>query len=145
VEARLLLTVALGLLATTATGLDEEKRERQTLQGTWRFVKSSATTKALDQEFAARGTIVFRGDRFIVSLGNQKLVENRFKLHPGRNPRGIDATPLDGPLKGFTYQGIYTLEGGLLKLHFKDPGKKRPPRWPSGSPKKRTVILERVP
>src|SRR5262249_7422577 len=81
---------------------------------------------------AADGKLVFEGDTFSIYLGKTKLVTNRYTLKEGPFARQIEATPLDGPLKGETSRGVYAFEGDTLKIVFADPG--RPPlaRVPHG-------------
>ena len=44
-----------------------------------------------------------------------------YKLDPSQTPKEIDITPLEGPSKGKTEEGIYNLGGGVLKLCMPGP------------------------
>ncbi|HEV3445357.1 MAG TPA: TIGR03067 domain-containing protein [Gemmataceae bacterium] len=51
-----------------------------------------------------------------------------FKLDPGKTPKEIDITYLDGPEKGETGKGIYTLEGRRLQAFFAEKGSTSRPK-----------------
>jgi uncharacterized protein (TIGR03067 family) len=128
---RCLLPLSLLLVPVAAAGQDAQKAERQKFQGTWRVQKFVAPAKTA-REYEAEGKLVFEGDTFTIYLGNRKLATNRYTLHETRLARQIEATPLDGPLKGETSRGVYAFEGDTLRIVFSDPG--RPPltRVPKG-------------
>jgi uncharacterized protein (TIGR03067 family) len=49
-----------------------------------------------------------------------------FVLDPAKEPCAIDLTMREGKPKAETSQGIYALDGDLLKICFAPPGKTRP-------------------
>jgi uncharacterized protein (TIGR03067 family) len=142
---RYLLPLPLLLLpAVAGSAQDTAKGEKQKLQGTWRIQTFVAPAKAA-REYAAEGKVVFEGDTFSIYLGKTRLVTNRYTLKEGQFTRQIEATPLDGPLKGETSRGVYAFEGETLKIVFSDPG--RPPlaRFPKGRARGMLVLKRPAP
>jgi uncharacterized protein (TIGR03067 family) len=144
-RARCLLPLSLLLVpALVAAGQDAAKAEKQKLQGTWRIQKLVTPAK-LARQYEAEGKLVFEGDTFSIYLGKTKLVTNRYTLQEARLAKQIEATPLDGALKGEMSRGVYAFEGDTLKIVFADPG--RPPltRMPKGTARGMLILKRAAP
>ena len=89
-------------------------------QGAWRAVAVTADGRPVPNAEAGMFRITVTGDRLTLSAGGDDRTA-RFTLDPARTPRPIDLTWLDGPEKGLTVRGIYSLEGGRLRLCVPNP------------------------
>jgi uncharacterized protein (TIGR03067 family) len=63
--------------------------------------------------------VIIKGQTLTLSDGTVKM-EIGFKLYPGKRPKAVDLE-LQGPKK-HTVQGIYELEGDLLKIAWNNEG-----------------------
>jgi len=63
---------------------------------------------------------VVKGNEITAIARDTKVANAKvsFKLAPGRTPKEIDITYLDGASKGQTAKGIYTIEGRTLRICF---------------------------
>jgi uncharacterized protein (TIGR03067 family) len=97
--------------------------DKEKLQGTWVWVEAERAGKKAGPEEIKDFKMTFHGDK--INVNPNPSGENRegiFKLDPTQKPKTIDLMPQDGPEKGKTIRGIYSLEGDTLKLCFDDQG-----------------------
>jgi thiol-disulfide isomerase/thioredoxin len=57
----------------------------------------------------------------------------KFTLDPAAQPKAIDLIPEEGPAKGKTLRGIYSLEGDVLKICYVSPNTPEPEKKPRPS------------
>jgi uncharacterized protein (TIGR03067 family) len=98
---------------------DDAKGDEDKLQGTWQVTEGVSDGKPVPKEQLARMKVVFSGKKMSIfpPVGDGKrTVENTFTVDPGKKPRAIDATRLEGGGKGKIARGIYDLDGDTLKL-----------------------------
>src|SRR3954464_13076112 len=88
----LLMACALPTIADDAADEEAEK-----LAGTWKFVSLTVDGDEAPQEFIKKAPWDIQGDE--INTGGAK---SRFKIDPGRSPRTIDLTGVEGPGKGKT-------------------------------------------
>lgn len=101
------------------------KKELELLQGAWKV--TSAERDGKPDDLSKNAVITFTKDsKLTVKLADGKSAASSFKLDPAQKPKAIDYTPTDGPDKGKTHLGIYSLEGDTLKICRADAGKERP-------------------
>jgi uncharacterized protein (TIGR03067 family) len=119
---RTLAVLGVSLLAA-APGYPQDnpvKTELARLEGTWKYTKVEAPDK-IAETLAESSVVEFRGDKMIhtitLSTGKKEVSEATITIDPGKKPRTIDVTRLDGPYKGKTFQGVYELDGDTLKIH----------------------------
>jgi uncharacterized protein (TIGR03067 family) len=119
---RVLGIVSVVLLFGTSVPAQEDtvKKELTRLEGTWKYVKVEAPDQ-IAKAIAEVSVVEFRGTTMIhtitLSTGKKEVSEATIKIDPGKSPKTIDMTRLDGPEKGKTFQGIYELDGDTLKIH----------------------------
>jgi uncharacterized protein (TIGR03067 family) len=115
---RLSISAVLGFFA---------KKDQEGLQGTWEVVEFVTDGKPVPEEKRKEIKVVFKGEKMtLTGPGGIGKREYSFKLDPGKNPKAIDVTPLDGQFKGKTVPAIYELKGDHLKLCIPNRGKERP-------------------
>jgi uncharacterized protein (TIGR03067 family) len=121
-----LMVVAVGLLlaADDPEKGDAAKKDKEALQGAWRFVSSEAGGR--DQTEGLKDhVLVFEGDTFALKKGDEVGLKGTFKLDPSNKPRAIDMTITEGGPegdKGKVLHGIYELGKGTLKWCTAEPG-----------------------
>jgi uncharacterized protein (TIGR03067 family) len=119
---RILGVVSVVVLFVSAAYPQEDvvKKELGRLQGTWKYVKVEAPDK-IAEAIAGASVVEFRGNKMIhtitLSTGKKEVSKATITIDPRKTPKTFDVTPLDGPEKGKTFQGIYQLDGDTLKLH----------------------------
>jgi uncharacterized protein (TIGR03067 family) len=103
------------LVVAVANADDDVKKDIKQMQGKWQAVGVQAQGKEAPKEQVKKFRIVIMGNEitFNPDSGNRK---SQFKVIPIKSPKAMDMTPLDGPMKGKTIRGIYSLEDGLLKI-----------------------------
>jgi uncharacterized protein (TIGR03067 family) len=111
------------------------KEELKKFQGTWQFVSREADGKRAPARELKGLTITFEGDTFTVKQGDEVVQAGTHKLHPGKDPKQVDAKVTEGEGKGTTMLGIYERKGDTLRACFDPTGKKRPAEFkaPEGS------------
>jgi uncharacterized protein (TIGR03067 family) len=120
-----LLFVAAGLALAPADKKETPKTNADTLQGYWRFVRVVQNGDEAPADIMRGAKATIGKDRLTVQVQNKKH-ESTIKLGPSKKPKQIDLVPGDGPYKGKTLQGIYSLQGDTLTICYAEPGKKRP-------------------
>jgi uncharacterized protein (TIGR03067 family) len=115
-----LTLVAAGLVA----GPDDTKKT-DPLNGTW--VVISMTHGGEENVKAKDSTVTFAdGKVMIKDKAEDKDHDGTYTLDTTKKPATIDLVPGDGPDKGMTWKGIFTMEKGELKLCMAKAGKDRP-------------------
>ena len=96
------------------------------------------------QEFIQKARWVIQGNE--ITTGGAK---SRFEVDPGRSPKTIDMTGVEGPGQGKTAEGIYKIEGERLTICLpggkgdSPAGRARPAEF-SGGEHMSLVVLERI-
>jgi RNA polymerase sigma factor (sigma-70 family) len=109
-----------------AKAAEEVNDDKDKLQGTWLIMSGAADGDAFSDEVVKGRKVVIENNRITEVEKGKNLTPSDFVLHTTKNPKAIDATPIDGDFKGMTHLGIYTLEGDDLKVCFGKSGDKRP-------------------
>jgi uncharacterized protein (TIGR03067 family) len=124
----LLVLAACPVLAAAQSKEGGARKERERLQGTWLLVAREFAGKADSAEDLkrARGKVVIKGDKVVVSFPGEDERRLTFKVDPSARPKRIDLTFLDGDYKGKTALGIYELDRDKLKVCYAPPKVARP-------------------
>ncbi len=143
-----ILGVLLLAAAATAQQKDSVKKELARLEGTWKYVKVEAPDK-IAETIGKASVVEFRGNKTIhtitLSTGKKEVTRATITIDPEKKPKTIDVTPLDGPQKGKTFQGIYKLDGDTLTIHAGDQPGDRPTNFKYKAGKAQTLsTLKRV-
>ncbi len=125
-KTRVLLVLAVGLLLAADKPKENAKGDQAKIQGAWTVVSAERGGQA--QEDAKEATLTFKGNN-LTAQTKDKTHKGTFKLDPGKKPKHIDIMPTDGDQKGKTFPGIYSLEGGQLRICFNTQGETRPAKF----------------
>jgi uncharacterized protein (TIGR03067 family) len=121
-----ILSLSLLVVAAAHAEDDSAKKELARLDGTWKFVKVEAPDK-IAEAMASASVVQFQGNKMKITVSTDRKVvhEAKIALDPGKKPKTMDITALDGPTKGETDKWIYELDGDTLKMAC-DPQGERP-------------------
>jgi RNA polymerase sigma factor (sigma-70 family) len=102
---------------------DKSNDDKDAIQGIWKVTGVEMGGKeAPDGDDGVKemktATWTITADKITVAMSKEGKHDASYKLDPTKKPKQIDFTPLDGPPneKGKTGQGLYSLEGDVLKL-----------------------------
>jgi uncharacterized protein (TIGR03067 family) len=109
----LLLLAGLLVACPSISGGDAKERER--LQGTWRFVKFTDAAGKTQEKRTGFG-ILFKGERIAFVTGDNKpTVQGTYQIDAGKTPKTMDII-LDKDGKKLVTQTIYEISGNTLKI-----------------------------
>jgi uncharacterized protein (TIGR03067 family) len=120
------------LLCLAGAGPDDEatKAELMKFEGTW-------TIESMERDGVKAMPTEYKPFRLILK-GNEWTLNEQpgsstgtFAVDVSKKPKTIDLMYGDGPFKGKTMNGIYTLEGDTYTLCIGRPGKPRPTEFAS--------------
>src|SRR5262245_20575305 len=94
---------------------DAAKKELAKLEGDWKLVAMEVAGKDVPAEKLTTATVTIHGRNYRLRTGNKQF-DVEIKLDPGKTPKEIDMTFLDGPNKERVGRGIYELDGDKLKI-----------------------------
>jgi uncharacterized protein (TIGR03067 family) len=111
-----LVAVAVGLLL----GADEPKKgearkDLEALQGSWTMASLVINGETLPEGFVKTGKLAVEGDVYRLEFGTNSATST-IKVVATGSPTAIDFTYTDGPQKGETVKGIFTLDGDTLTI-----------------------------
>jgi len=100
-------------------------------QGVWDLVSQVVNGEVSSQSKTQTWVLVVERD--VYNPGSRETsIEYTIRIDPTRQPKAIDFTPSEGPLRGRTLRGIYRLEGSTLTIcRALDPAAERPARFAS--------------
>jgi uncharacterized protein (TIGR03067 family) len=110
------------------------------LEGEWAMVSCVTSGQPLDEQFVKHGKRVAKGNNITVSMMGRVMMKARFTVDHSTQPNRIDYA-LSG---GQEQQGIYELEGEMLKVNFSSPGQDRPADFSSSAGDGRTLTVWRL-
>jgi uncharacterized protein (TIGR03067 family) len=119
-----LVVVPAGIAARPVAQAEEDKaaKELKALQGAWQVIKAEAAGEEVPAEQLARRRILIENDVLsdVRNPNGSDPHKVKIKLDPGKSPKEIDVTPLDGPDKDKAtpgiYKGIYKLDDDKLTI-----------------------------
>jgi uncharacterized protein (TIGR03067 family) len=123
-----LLCLCLASLAL-ADKEDQQKKDRDAMQGEWACESMTRDGVALPDDDAQALFRSVKGDAYVVSRFRTKAGSGTFALDASKSPRQIDIIP-DGPKK-VVIKGIYKIEKDVLTICHAAPGGKRPAAFES--------------
>jgi uncharacterized protein (TIGR03067 family) len=100
-------------------------------EGEWRMVSGVSNGVAMDEstvQWVKRKTI---GDETTIYAGPQLMMKMKFTANSSRSPKTIDYINTGGANKGKNQEGIYDLDGKILKVCMAAPGAQRPKEFES--------------
>jgi uncharacterized protein (TIGR03067 family) len=120
---------AVAVLAAAGRTPADDKAAADKIEGKWAVVSLVGNGK--EDEKAKDDTVTFEAGTIHIKEKNGEH-SGTYKLDASQKPPTIDLTPDDGPQKGKTLKGIYSLKGDELKICLPhDPDKDRPTKFES--------------
>jgi len=98
------------------------------LEGEWMVVAMEEGGETASADALKKMKWVVKGNEITATGPDDVTRKMSFKLDPGKGPKEIDITDLDGPFKGETSPGIYTIEGRRLRVCFADAAEQGRPK-----------------
>ncbi len=126
------------------------REDKEMLQGTWNVVNVDTGGPIQPKEISKDQILVFTRDKLVINYDDGSSREMTYQLDPKQKPRAIDLSPTDEREKGYTFKGIYELDGDRLKLYYSRnvaPDAERPAQFePKGEDRgMRSYVLKRAP
>ena len=114
----LVLLISTSLMAGEPPKQDTVKKDMDGIQGTWKIVALEANGEQGPPEIVAALKLTFKGDTLTFTPGEPGFSNYNYELDPTTKPASFDMTHADGPNKGKTDKGVYSLEGNHLRICF---------------------------
>jgi uncharacterized protein (TIGR03067 family) len=114
------LLVAVALLSLAVVSFADEKADKaalalQELQGEWQAISMAQSGQDAPPDAIKEFKVTIKDDT-ITFVQGEMTFKHKFKIDPSQSPMHFDVEALDGPRKGKTIPGIYTLEQGELRI-----------------------------
>ena len=123
---KLLMIVALGIIATKSVAQSEGNGQKTELEGDWTIVSAKSGQDSFILELAKGLTIQFSENQMTFK-GKKQTTKVQFKLDASKEPKWFDLTD-DKSNKAV--KGIYVLDKGVLRLCVAGyPDQKRPDKF----------------
>ena len=119
------------LLAAARLRADAAKAQDKDLDGEWEMTDAVKDGKTPQRPPEGVRPLYAVKDGVMTPLSVEGAKGGALKVDPSKDPKEVDATPLDGPQKGKAMLGIYEVKGDVLRLCFADPGIDRPTEFSS--------------
>ena len=127
-----------GMLIAVAASADETpaKGDLTQLEGTWLTVSLVSDGKTLVDEKTPpkegpTTTLVYKGNTWLVKVGNKTVATGKFKIDAAKSPKEIDIMDESGLKNEKTKLGIYEIDGDNYKFCLAPDGKPRPTEFKS--------------
>lgn len=111
------------LLTGDPSDFERVTPEMEALHGEWLALEIVNSGAAVPKQFLSHGSRVCEGSRTTVVFGGQKMVDVFFQIPA---PRHIDYLVASGPNKNKLQEGIYELDGEILRVAMGPVGMGRP-------------------
>ncbi len=122
--------ITLTAAAVAADPASDKKAVKQ-LQGVWQAKKLVKGGKSAPAKVIEATAFKFEGMK-MMPVGKGIALE--FTVDASKKPAWINLVPGDGPKKGKTLKGIYSVEKGTMRMCLRgDPDGKRPTKFDTGN------------
>ena len=124
-ELRVTLLAALALVLALPAWADEKAKELEKLAGTYSVASAQEGGKEQADDKSKKLNIIVKGDVFSFKFdGQPKTLDMKLKLDPTAKIKTVDLASTTR--EGQVAQGIYELDGDVLKVCWSRSGKDRP-------------------
>jgi uncharacterized protein (TIGR03067 family) len=117
-------------LVLPACGTNDENKELQRCQGTWKWESVVFDGDEAPAEAFRDWRIVKQGNTYTLTQGNT-VARGTFKVDASKSPKTIDITRMAGPKKDTISKGIYELDGDMFEVSIDPEGRSRPTAFES--------------
>lgn len=128
-------------LAAGAAPDDAAKKDLALLQGEWSMVSFEIDGRKSAPEDVKKGKRICQGNETTLTSDGQLFFKARFTLDPTKKPKAIDYMSLEGAWNGKSLQGIYEVEGDMLKFCLAEPGVDRPKEFSANQGSGHVVVV----
>jgi uncharacterized protein (TIGR03067 family) len=111
------------------------------LQGEWSLVSLLLNGKPIDPGAIQYGKRVVKGDELTLKFGRDLVTKAKMAANPTKQPKIMDYVHVAGMMAGQSQQGIYELEGKILKICSSPPGQTRPSEFTATPKNGRTLAV----
>lgn len=111
------------------------------LQGEWSLVSLLLNGKPIDPHAIRYGKRIVKGDEMTLKFGRDLVTKAKMAADPTKCPKIMDYVHMAGMMAGQSQQGIYELEGKILKICSSPPGQTRPPEFTATPENGRTLAV----
>ena len=126
------ITIGFSVVAST-TMMMAANKDSDGFQGVWEVVSAEWDGDELSAEDAKAMTVIFKGDKSVVTIKGKGDKEETFTLDSVKKPKWIDMTPKS--------VGIYELDGDQLKIRLNRDSSDRPTTFAGPTNKNETLVL----
>ena len=130
----------LGFLCACTTTI-HHMNNTDNLSGTWSCVAATVDGKALAKETTDLLRLTLTQNRYKTEKGSEVLFESTYTLDPAKDPKQINMIGTEGDLAGKEAQGIYSLDGDVLRICYVMPGINRPAAFESRTGSKAFLVV----
>lgn len=103
------------LFTLSSPAADPAPNDTQKIQGTWKIVAEVEDGREASADRNAKVRLVFSAERVVLKESDDSR-EGTYRLDAARRPGHIEIVPASGPFKGRKLTGIYSIEGGSLRI-----------------------------
>src|SRR4030095_10394684 len=103
----------------------------KTIQGKWICVSDVIDGKSLPEETAKQLRLTISEERYKTEKSGEVLFDSTYSLNSSASPMQIDLLGTEGNLAGKYGEGIYSLDGDILRICYTMPGQPRPKEFES--------------
>jgi uncharacterized protein (TIGR03067 family) len=135
----LLVPLVLGTLRPADEPPPATKEEMKKLEGTWTVVRARRDGEVDSDLIDA--VVTLAGSQFTSKSGKAVVARGAWKIDPAKKPRTLDIEYKEGPEKGQTAYGIYSLTDDTWVVLLSAPGKERPVSFERESETGRTFLV----
>jgi len=123
------------LLTACSTRNAHQTGSSDDLKGSWQCVSAIVDGKPLPEQTVNRLRLTLTETRYITQKGEEALFDSTYTTDRSRTPKQINMVGTEGELAGKVAQGIYAVDGNILRLCYTMPGRPRPISFdsPTGS------------
>ncbi len=132
----------LAALVSNGKQTNVSEDDAKTLQGVWTVFRARRDGE-IDAELAG-ATVVIADDTFMSKSGEKVSAQGTWKIDAGKKPKSIDIEYTDGPEKGQTVRGIYSVNDGIWSLVLSPAGQDRPVSFKPSSYIGYTLLILKV-
>jgi uncharacterized protein (TIGR03067 family) len=113
------------------------------LSGTWSCLSATVDGKPLAKETTDLLRLTLSQNRYTTEKGSQVLFESTYTVDPAKKPKQINMVGTEGDRAGKEAQGIYSVEGDVLRICYVMPGLPRPQGFESPTGSKAFLVIWR--
>jgi len=108
-----------------------EINQMKTIQGNWICVSAVIDGKSLPEETTRQLRLTISEKRYKTEKSGEVLFDSTYSLNSSSNPMQIDLLGTEGNLAGKHGEGIYSVDGDILRICYTMPGQRRPKEFES--------------